>query len=199
MYLLMEGNEAIVIDPFETDKIFRDFPEIKIHKVLLTHEHYDHISGVNWIKKLFDCEVICSEACACNITSPLRNGSKYFNVLFLDKDQRTRELANQVKPIVCEANFTYRNDYQFMWNGHKVKMKATPGHSEGSSCILVDDKFLFTGDSLLNGIPVITRLPGGSKTEYENIALRYLENLDSSIFVYPGHGSGASLNKLLLK
>ena len=42
MYLLMEGNEAIVIDPFETDKIFRDFTEIKIHKVLLTHEHYDH-------------------------------------------------------------------------------------------------------------------------------------------------------------
>lgn len=197
MYLLLEGNEAIVIDPFETGQILEDFPDIRIQKVLLTHEHYDHISGVNWVKKMYGSEVICSEACARNLTSPIRNGSKYFNVLFIDKAQDIKALANQVRPMTCEADFTFKDEWQFLWNKHKIKMKATPGHSEGSSCIIVDDKVLFTGDSLLNGIPVITRLPGGNKRDYEHITLKYFNELDTQLQVYPGHGKGATLKEVL--
>lgn len=193
MYLLIEDNAAIVIDPHINEDIFTQFPHLKIEKILLTHEHYDHISGVNWLKEKFDCDVVCSDLCSRNILSELRNGSKYFNVLFLNKDEQSKKEADQVQPMTCTADITFSDESEFYWKGHLVNMRSTPGHSEGSCCITVDDKHLFTGDSLLKDIPVITRLPGGNRKAYEEITVEYLRSLPGTLYAYPGHGEGGFL------
>lgn len=190
MYILLEVGSALVIDPNiskDAAKLLK-LQRVEEIKVLITHEHYDHISGVEWLRNQFKCEVCCSQKCNQNMQSPLLNGSKYFKALFMDKEIEKVKEADKVGPITCCADVTFQEEKRFIWQGHEIIMTETPGHSSGSICILIDNKYLFTGDSLLKDTSVITRLPGGSKKEYEEITLPYLKNMKKDIYVYPGHG-----------
>ncbi len=62
----------------------------------------------------------------------------------------------------------------------------TPGHTEGSQCILIDGQ-LFTGDTLfLNGCGR-TDLPGGDPGElYETLTTR-LRSIPDTVPIFPGH------------
>ncbi len=56
---------------------------------------------------------------------------------------------------------------------------------------------VFTGDSLVNGHHTITRFPSGNKKIYKNITVPYLNSLDESTIVLPGHGEPARLAALI--
>ena len=66
-------------------------------------------------------------------------------------------------------------------------MLLTPGHSKGSSCLLIDNK-LFSGDMMFAGGSLgRTDLWGGSYEDMRN-SLQKLLQLSDDIVVYPGHG-----------
>lgn len=67
MYLIEESEHAIVIDPCRDTSMLSG---LRIDKIILTHEHYDHISGVNIWKQKTNASVLCSKACAGNIQNP---------------------------------------------------------------------------------------------------------------------------------
>ena len=64
---------------------------------------------------------------------------------------------------VCQADKFFDNSLTIEWQGNKIYLFGCPGHSLGSSCVLVNDKILFSGDSLFKDYPTVTGLPGGSK------------------------------------
>ena len=66
MYMLPTENSCLVVDPTVSTEAERILQESNVEKcvVLLTHEHYDHISGVNWLREKVKCEVVCSKICA---------------------------------------------------------------------------------------------------------------------------------------
>jgi len=68
----------------------------------------------------------------------------------------------------------------------KFKIIHTPGHSPGSMCILVNDKRLFTGDTLFNGIFGRCDFPDSDKRKMFE-SLNKLKNLDENILILPGH------------
>lgn len=195
MYILMENSSVIIIDPNLSDDANRllkskCFDDIMI---VLTHEHYDHISGVEKLRQEFNCVVYCSKKCHQNMQSSIKNGSKYFKALFMDKEPDRLSEAEKILPFVSYGDVVFEDKKEFAWEGHNVVLIETPGHSSGSICIQVDDKYLFTGDSLLKGTKIITRLPGGSKKEYGDITFPYLQSLDKNLYVYPGHGEAGYL------
>lgn len=197
MYILLEVGSAVVIDPNiseNAEKILRLWKVKKI-KIILTHEHYDHISGVIWLQRKFKCKVYCSEKCNQNIQSSLKNGSKYFNILFLNKEKKKQEEASMIRPITCCGDVIFKDQMNMTWKGHKIFLKETPGHSQGSICILVDDKYLFTGDSLLKNIPTVTNLPGSNKNDYSRITIPYLREINKNVYVYPGHGESGYIRE----
>ena len=53
MYVILENKKALIIDPCvsEEAKEYLKSEQVKEILVLLTHEHYDHISGVNWLRE----------------------------------------------------------------------------------------------------------------------------------------------------
>jgi glyoxylase-like metal-dependent hydrolase (beta-lactamase superfamily II) len=72
-----------------------------------------------------------------------------------------------------------------------VKVIYTPGHSVDSICLLVNDKKLLTGDTLLVGSVGSTTMAGGdSKSMYDSIFNKLLR-LEDDVEVYPGHDRGA--------
>lgn len=76
-----------------------------------------------------------------------------------------------------------------MIGSFKLKFLLTPGHTPGSICILADDRFLFTGDTLFIGDCGRTDLPGGSNADMFRTMQR-LKSLPDSLTVYPGHDYG---------
>ena len=72
-----------------------------------------------------------------------------------------------------------------------VKVIYTPGHSADSICLLVNDKKLLTGDTLLVGSVGSTAMAGGdSKSMYDSLFNKLLR-LEDDVEVYPGHDRGA--------
>lgn len=105
MYVILENKKALIIDPCvsEEAKEYLKSEQVKEILVLLTHEHYDHISGVNWLRECFpQVKVFCSEACANGIVKPTRNLSAYYEILFSSKEEEIREYVKNmdVQPYV---------------------------------------------------------------------------------------------------
>ncbi len=70
-----------------------------------------------------------------------------------------------------------------------IKIIHTPGHTNDSICLLLDNKLL-TGDTLFVGECGRTDLPGGSSKDMYDSLFNKLLKLDDKIEVYPGHDYG---------
>lgn len=191
MYTLLHKDSALVIDPCVDGEMLDLLKKRHVRKITIipTHEHYDHISGINQLRECFECNVIANRACAENMGNPIKNFSAMFDVLFFDDEEKLAIVREQnIESYSCYADEVFDGDYKFKWNDHQVDIYSSPGHSQGSVCIVLDKTNVFTGDSLINGEKVITRLPGGSKTEYINITKPLLDKLCQGTKIYPGHG-----------
>ena len=83
------------------------------------------------------------------------------------------------------------DDGDVLWVG-KISLKViyTPGHTDDSICLLVDNQKLLTGDTLFVGECGRTDFYGGnSKSMYESLFGKLLK-LSDDIEVYPGHDYG---------
>jgi hydroxyacylglutathione hydrolase len=71
----------------------------------------------------------------------------------------------------------------------------TPGHTEGSVCLLSrDEGLLFSGDTLFAGSYGRVDLPGGSAEAMAD-SLARLARLDDPISVLPGHGPSTAIGR----
>lgn len=185
MYLLEEGGHALVIDPCRN---IEPGEGLQIDKVLLTHEHYDHISGVNVWKKAYHARVLCSEACAKNIANPKKNMVRYFDAFCeMQNWVKLDEMPDVDLQYICTAEETFADETTFKWQGHTIRMFELPGHSQGSTGILVDNCEFFSGDSFMKHGPVELRFPGGSAKEWKKISVPRIAMLPDGLRIYPGH------------
>lgn len=204
-YIIFEEKKnSIIIDPFDAELIsqFLLLRELSVDYIILTHEHCDHIAGVNELCRRFHCKVVASETCSTMIQDPKLNLSSYFEILFCMKAQKqnmSNYEANVIKPFNCKgADIVFKDNFILKWGEHNLKLMETPGHALGSICILLDEQWIFTGDSLLADVDVITRLPGGSRKKYKEITLPILNDLSKDLQVYSGHGRSFKLGSMIL-
>lgn len=200
MYVLIKMGAALIIDPCVSSEAEYLLSSNKVAQctILLTHEHYDHISGINRLRKLFGCKVICSLKCADLIGDSHKNGASTFGALFLSHGEGTRNMVEKLwdPEYYCRADEVYKDKKTFLWQELKVEIQETPGHSPGSQIIKINDKNVFSGDSLIPGQKTITRLPGGSKKIFIEKTLPYIEKLDIDSVIYPGHYNVVMLRNL---
>jgi len=184
-------HECMVIDPAalagweELLAAYQLVPRL----ILLTHEHIDHISGVNALIARYGCRLLCHARCAEHIKDPRRNLAHYFEALLeMHGAAEPERYARLIDYQVTYPAETYTGRLNFSWQGLPVTLQEAPGHSAGGSCIRVAD-VLFSGDNLLRDTPVFTILPGGSKKLYQAQTEPLLRALPPEMYVYPGHGA----------
>jgi hydroxyacylglutathione hydrolase len=173
-----DSRAAVVIDPADLDsrRISKQLAEQGVTKLLivLTHEHFDHMSGVSALRRLFDTQVFASEECSKRICDPKKNLSRY--TIGVD--------------IHCQpADITWEEaGSDLVWEGFRLELIRTPGHSAGGICIGMD-RNLFTGDTIIPGVPTVVKLPGGDRHVLQCTVEALFNRFQKDTVVYPGHGN----------
>lgn len=172
--------------------------------IILTHSHFDHITGIAGIKNLFPQAVIAihKDEYAELQTPPGPMGSSVLNFFGLE------ELRHQIQQqpsaeYALNSNETLKSLGQFYLNKtprkddlllnamDNWKILHTPGHSPGSICIYNEsEKLLISGDTVFDyGGYGRTDMAGGNEMEILK-SLDYLrKNVAKGTKFYPGHDS----------
>ena len=188
-YLLIDeiGKKCFVIDPGTKEQSeVRDYirsHELILDYIILTHEHFDHCWGVNYLLESFRAKVVATRFCAEWVQTPLN----YFNQLYYNSDELYQ--IKQVDVIVEDI------DWKLMWGDVPIVFVNTPGHTNKGMCIEIGG-CLFTGDTLLYRTkPFLKKRYGASKTELRESIINIYHTYSGDTLVFPGHGEPFRLNE----
>ncbi len=187
-YVLCLEKEGIawVIDPGHTSPIFKCLTEndSSLEGVLLTHSHYDHIYGTNDLFSAFpNAKLFVSQKAATGLFSPKHNLSRY------SRNHQPYRVRKLDYICVSEDSRIHLNDDSIL------DVIETPGHHPGCLSFSIGEE-LFTGDSLIPGIKVVTILPGGDKVAAQHSIEKIFNQYGKSTRIWPGHGATCLLGDL---
>lgn len=178
-FVLIDTN-LFLIDPGRGSRSYLEELKNKEHidmvQVLLTHAHVDHIH---------DLMAINSEKIY------LHPAEKR---ILLDPSLNLFEQLSISTAFSEQINFEEPEKLRSEW-----KAIHTPGHTPGSTCYLLVDSYLFTGDTVFADSIGRTDLPGGNWEEMES-SIKLLTQLlqkKPDLLIFPGHGPVATAKHIL--
>lgn len=176
-YILKNENlrQAIVIDPGKyTKALIQKLQAYELEAIWLTHAHFDHIGGVDELRKSKKCPLYAHDVEAQWLLDPHKNGSA-----------RYPDLGQLIHTTPAEYGLDHGQHLQAL--GATFQVMHTPGHSPGSVSFLLD-RHLFSGDVLFKNSVGRTDLPGGNSNVLLDSIHQHLFTLADDTVVYPGHG-----------
>ncbi len=198
-------GEAIIVDPHVDAACLTLLKERKVKRIyiILTHEHTDHTSGIYWYQENFDSQIICQKECAGHIANKraMRPLLTYLILEERDKVNGTHlfeKFKNEYEIHTYQVDKSFDESYNLLVGCANIHFIHIPGHSKGSTLIVINDKIAFTGDSLMRVNPVITRFPGSNHKLYVEYTLPILSSLREEMMILPGHGEPFPLKELII-
>lgn len=164
------GNDAAKLLSYLESK------NLKLDAILLTHGHYDHIGGVEEVRKATGAMVYIHE-----------NDARMLEDAQLN-------LAAHITPLPytpVSAYSTFKDGAEITVGSRTFSVLHTPGHTSGSVCFLTED-ILLSGDTLFRNSIGRTDL-GGNPAQMKE-SLRKLKALPCNYQVYTGHDFSTTLD-----
>ncbi len=176
-----EGNKAcLVVDPGEEASKIASYikkKELVCEGILLTHGHYDHITGVNELASLVGGKVYAYEGEAEVLADPMLNASHYAGY-----------------QVAVEPEILLADRQIFTVAGITFRVMHTPGHTKGGCCYYAeDDAILFSGDTIFMESIGRADLPTGNERELLASVREKVLTLPDDVVIYPGHGPETSV------
>lgn len=133
LFLIKDSDQYIAVDAGNnSESVSAELKKLnidpdKVIAVMLTHTDGDHVSAIKLFK---NARIYLSKQ-----EEQLINGKKSRFLFFGNK--------------IDAKNYSLIEDQQLINIGHLgIKGILTPGHTPGSMCYLINNKYLFTGDAL---------------------------------------------------
>lgn len=156
---------------------FLKMNKLKLTKILLTHGHFDHIGGVEEVRRLTGAEVFIHLN-----DSEMLTSEKYSLASGMSYD-----------PFIPVTLWTAVEEDAIIQDGElSFKVIHTPGHSGGSVCYICED-VIFSGDTLFNRSIGRTDFLGSNPIDMKK-SLKKLSLLEGDYKVLPGHNMPTTLD-----
>lgn len=180
-------REALLVDPGdEVDQLARLAYELPLNvgRIVLTHGHVDHVSGIAAGKRLFRAPVFVHERDLPVYESAAEHG-EFFGLT--------------IEPPPPPDHF-YEEGEVLTFGDCRAEVLATPGHTPGGICLLVTGPgtgagWLFSGDTLFQASIGRTDLPGGDYDTLIASIRNVLLTLPDDVDVFPGHGPRTTIGQ----
>ena len=176
-----ESGESAAVDCalFNADyrALLRKAGVSSLKYILLTHGHFDHVSGVKALKDACGGQIVIHPEDADCLTDPKKSLNSYV---------KYAALATATADLLVEEGST------LSLGSHTITVMHTPGHTRGSVCYL-SDGVMFCGDTLFRQSMGRTDLPGGS-TRTLFASLERIGRMEGEYDIYPGHGEMTTLS-----
>jgi glyoxylase-like metal-dependent hydrolase (beta-lactamase superfamily II) len=182
MYLLGDPTtrEAIAVDtaipclPWISGALEERGWTLKL--IVSTHGHWDHTGANAAVAEHTGARIAVHPLDAHRLTNP-----------------RPLFAPFEIPPSVPAVELAEGGEIRF--GEIRLRVLHTPGHTEGSVCLLsADDGLLFSGDTLFPGGWGRVDLPGGSP-ELMVESLGRLVELEDHLRVLPGHGAATTIGR----
>ena len=157
-YLITRGQDTLLIDPAWDPRFIIhtiESRQLNLCGVLFTHGHFDHVKLSQTLLTHFHLKAYLEE----------------------------NDVA--LSGLPADVLHTYRGDQTLKIGPFTVQILATPGHTAGGVCILIEDA-LFTGDTLFPGACGRVDLPSSNPRDML-ASLRRIAGLPGDTRIFAGH------------
>ncbi len=203
-YLLSNGKQAILVDTgvrSEWKKLYRAImqicgQDISLEAVILTHTHFDHASNAQKLKEIFQTRVIVQQEEAAFLEkgiSPIPSGTMLFTKTLV-RLAGDRDLFF-AKFMPCTGALVFDAYYDLEELGFNAYIIHTPGHSAGSSCVIINDEIALVGDTMVGIIAGIIFPPFADRSDLVLKSWEKLLATGCQVFL-PAHGSSNNRDSL---
>lgn len=185
-YLVISEDTAILIDASANVSQIEEYlkiynPKPKLKAIFITHEHFDHICELDNLIRKYKCNA-------------------YIHVdgkpCLYKEDQNLSVLDMPFKIKTKKEIKTFKDGEEIAIDDIAIKCYHTPGHSNGSSCFVIDHN-MFVGDTVFKINIGRTDLYGGDENKERISLVRILNDLSDDIeYFYPGHSLMFDMNDL---
>lgn len=172
----LSGDENIIVDYLKKNKL-------ECVGILLTHSHFDHVTGIAPVIKAFpNIPISIHEAEYQEFQNPPGEMGTAVIQFF-----GATELISEVKKQPSATQSLHDGQNYFGWT-----VLHTPGHTPGSICLYKDGgetgRWLISGDTLFDyGGYGRTDMQGGNESQILQSLERLHNEIPAGTLVYPGH------------
>jgi hydroxyacylglutathione hydrolase len=200
-YLLETDTGLVLVDagsPHQQRIILRHLQALhsgNLRLIFITHAHLDHYGSAAALRRLTGAPVAIHHADAeAMARGETRIGSARGRGRLMGALLPLAELFFRPEPVKADLlleDEDHLNDY-----GLEARVMHTPGHTLGSSCLIVEERVGFVGDLLTNhSQPRLQRLFAEDWSLLRQSYAR-LQGIELEM-VYPGHGRSPVSGKIL--
>ena len=189
-YIVGNLQNVIIIDPANDERSIKKLVNNRnVLGIFLTHGHYDHFKKLHKLLKIYNVFVYMHKNAYLKLADVYSSCAVYFGCnepLLISKEQ------------VCELKDGETIDFGDV----KVKVIFTPGHTNCSVCLKIDD-VMFTGDTMFFEGVGRWDLPTASSIQLTDSINKLLKSTEIEKIIshaylkidycfYPGHGESST-------
>ncbi len=200
VFLITKGSIHIIVDTgpkFMWNTLQNRLSRLGIDQIdllILTHSHFDHAGNSSRIKEKYKARIVIHK----NESNYLLSGD---NII----PKGTNPFAKFLMRIFAEkfksytlyepCNYDYLVDEHFSLSdfGFNAFLIHTPGHTQGSICVIIDDEIALVGDTMFGVFPWSIYPPFANDPDHLIKSWEKLVKTKCHIFI-PSHGSANRRN-----
>lgn len=204
VYLIKNGKESVLIDAGNKNQGKKILKKMKVHGVdasdialiVVTHSHYDHVGSLSYLKEKTGAVVLAHENEADNLQNgylDLPDGTGFISRIIVWLGRTFLSSVGKFDPVNPDITINKRHEPEI--EGLEFYVIPTPGHTNGSVSLILENTIAFVGDAAFNimGRNIFPPFANDQKVLLESWETLLQTNIK---YLYPGHGRPFKIEKL---
>lgn len=172
-YVVTKGEKSLIIDPGVGAYEWIQSHATNPVAILNTHGHFDHVWSNAETKEKLGLPIYVPKE----------------DAFMLENDPFSQGTPSSEPDVLVEG------DQKFEIGGFDVEYVHVPGHTPGTSLIIIDGEMIFSGDFIFQGSIGRVDFPYSDPLQMKKSIEKFLTRFTKEQVIYPGHNDPTSVTE----